>query len=189
MCVCVCVCACERFGQRVIGISGSLIWSNTMIELIFNPCGEYGWRLGGPVSQIHSPPLHAGASRIFSDLLMSVQMLNRERVLKETGSYRTYSIPGKIQPWFLNLWGKTCRRQKNAAWVPALAVKDLPLSRTLWWYIYTYICVCVCVCVNVLTIDKLWLAYTINIILLVFYIIRVSFYYYYYQHYYCWFLL
>ena len=29
--------------RRVIGISGSLIWSKTLMELIFNPCGEI-WR-------------------------------------------------------------------------------------------------------------------------------------------------
>ena len=28
-------------GRRVIGISGSLIWSKTLVELIFNPCGEF----------------------------------------------------------------------------------------------------------------------------------------------------
>ena len=31
---------CPR-GRRVIGISGSLIWSETLMELIFNPCGEF----------------------------------------------------------------------------------------------------------------------------------------------------
>ena len=29
------------WGRRVIGISGSLIWSETLMELIFNPCGEF----------------------------------------------------------------------------------------------------------------------------------------------------
>ena len=28
-------------GARVIVISGSLIWSKTLMELIFNPCGEF----------------------------------------------------------------------------------------------------------------------------------------------------
>ena len=28
-------------GQGVIGISGSLIWSKTLMELMFNPCGEF----------------------------------------------------------------------------------------------------------------------------------------------------
>ena len=30
-----------KMGGRVIGISGSLIWSKTLMELIFNPCGEF----------------------------------------------------------------------------------------------------------------------------------------------------
>ena len=30
-----------RWGRRVIGISRSLIWSKTLMELIFNPCGEF----------------------------------------------------------------------------------------------------------------------------------------------------
>ena len=46
--------------RRVIGISGSLIWSKTIMELIFNPCGEFRWNLEGPVSQIHSSHLHVG---------------------------------------------------------------------------------------------------------------------------------
>ena len=62
-------------GWRVIGISGSLIWSKTLMELIFNPCGIFQW---SPVSQIHSSHLYAGAPGIFSDLLMSVQTLKRE---------------------------------------------------------------------------------------------------------------
>ena len=39
---------------RVIAISGSLIWSKTLMKLIFNPCGEFRWRPKGPVSQILS---------------------------------------------------------------------------------------------------------------------------------------
>ena len=29
------------YGRRVIGISGFLIWSKSLMELIFNPCGEF----------------------------------------------------------------------------------------------------------------------------------------------------
>ena len=29
------------WGRRVIGISGSLIWSKTLMKLIFNPCCEF----------------------------------------------------------------------------------------------------------------------------------------------------
>ena len=57
------------WGRRVIGISGSLIWSKTLMELIFNPCCEFWWSPEGPVSQIYSPHLLVGAPGIFSDLL------------------------------------------------------------------------------------------------------------------------
>ena len=64
--------------RRVIGIFRSLIWSKTLIELIFNPCGEFRWSPEGPVNQIHSPHHHVCAHGIFSDLSRSVQMLKRE---------------------------------------------------------------------------------------------------------------
>ena len=68
----------RNWGRSVIGIFGSLIWSKTLMEPIFNPCGEFRWSPKGPVSQIHSPHLHVGAPGIVSDLLRSVQMLKRE---------------------------------------------------------------------------------------------------------------
>ena len=61
-------------------VSGSLIWSKTLMEPIFNPCSEFRWSPDGPVSQIHSSCLHVGAPGIFSNFLRSVQMLKRERV-------------------------------------------------------------------------------------------------------------
>ena len=99
-------------GRRVIGISGSRIWSKTLMELIFNPCGEF--RPEGPVSQIHSPNLRVGAPGIFSDLLRSVQMLKREWGAESNGKLQQLIISGK-----------------TAALVPALAAKNLPLGRTL----------------------------------------------------------
>ena len=75
----------------MIGISRPLICSKTLMELIFNPCGEFRWSPDGPVSQIHSPHLHVGAPGNFTDLLRYVQMLKKESgVRKATGSYRTY---------------------------------------------------------------------------------------------------
>ena len=55
----------------MIGISGSMIWSNTLLELIFNPCGDFRLSPESLVSRIHSPHLQAGAPGFFSDLLMS----------------------------------------------------------------------------------------------------------------------
>ena len=105
---------------RVIGISGSLICSKTLMKLIFNPCDEFRWSPEGPVSQIHSPHLHAGAPGIFSDFLRSVQMLKREWVWKETGSYCTYSYLVKLQPRFLSLQWKTCLWAKLRPWFLSL---------------------------------------------------------------------
>ena len=95
------------------GISESLIWSKTLMELIFNPCGEFRRSPESPVSQIQSPHLHAGTPGIFSDLLRSVQMLKREWNAESNGNLPHLLIPSK-----------------TAAWIPEFAVKDLPLSRT-----------------------------------------------------------
>ena len=92
--------------RRAIRTSGSLIWSKTQVELIFNPCGEYRSSPDGPDSQIYSPQLHIGAPEIFEGLF------RRERengFRKETGNYFVYSIPAK-----------------TAALVPEFAVDDLP---------------------------------------------------------------
>ena len=62
-----------------------------------------------PVSQIHSPHLHAGAPGIFSDLLRSVQMLKKEWGMESNGNLPHLFIP--------------C---KTAILVPEFAVEDLP---------------------------------------------------------------
>ena len=100
-------------GRRLIGISGSLIWSKTVMELMFNPCGEFRWSPEGPVSQIHYPHLLVGASGIFSDLLRYVQTLKRERVGcgKQRGATAPTKSLVKLQPWFLSFRWKTCLRQ------------------------------------------------------------------------------
>ena len=82
-------------GCRLIGISGSLIWSKTPMELIFNPCGEFRWSPEGPVSQIHSPHLLVGAPGIFSDILRFVQMLKREWDTESNGKQPHLFIPSK----------------------------------------------------------------------------------------------
>ena len=62
------------------------VCSKTLMELIFNPRGEFRWSPEGLVCQIHSPHLHAPG--IFSDLLRSVQMLKRERERGGCGKQR-----------------------------------------------------------------------------------------------------
>ena len=111
--------------QRVIGISGSLIWSKPLMELIFNLYGEFRLSPEGPVSQIHTPHLHEGAPGMFSDLLRSVSMLQREwgaesnrKLLHLFIPYKTAALvsafvvedlsSGKLQPWCPSLHCKTC---------------------------------------------------------------------------------
>ena len=90
--------------RRVIGISGSPIWSKTPMELI--SVVNFGKVSDGPVSQIHSPHLQVCAPGIFSELLRSVQMLKRE--------------------WGAESNGKLPQPGKTAALVPEFAVEDLP---------------------------------------------------------------
>ena len=114
----------------MIGISGSPIWSKTLMELIFNPYGEFHLSPDGPVSQIHSPYLHDGTPGIFSDLLRPVQTLKRSGVRKATGSYCIYSSLVKLQPWFLNSRFEDLPLGRTVTLVPELPVKDLPFGRT-----------------------------------------------------------
>ena len=120
----------NKRGRRVIGISGSLIWSKTLMQLIFNPCGEFWWSPEGPVSQIHSPHLLVGAPRIFSDLLRFVQMLKREW---GAGSYRTYSSLVKLQPRFLSLQWKTSLWAELQPWCLSLQWRTCPWAEHWWW--------------------------------------------------------
>ena len=96
-------------GAKHDGISGSLIWSKTMMERMFNPSSEFRWSPEGPVSQIHSPHLLVGASGIVSDLLRSLQMLKREWGAESNGKLPHLFIPSK-----------------TATLVPEFAVEDLP---------------------------------------------------------------
>ena len=82
------------------------------MELIFNPCGESP---EGPVTKFHSPHLHDGVPGIFSDLLRSIQMPNREWDAESNGKLPHLFIPGKI-----------------AVLVPEFAVEDLPLGKTIY---------------------------------------------------------
>ena len=117
-------------GRKLIGISGSLIWSKTLMELTFNPCGEFLWSLEGPVSQIHSPHLHVRAPGIFSDFLKIIQMLKRKWGAESNGKVPHLFIPGKtvtlvhefavedmpsaeLPPRLLRLQWRTCPLSKH----------------------------------------------------------------------------
>ena len=108
-----------------------------------NPCGEFQWSPEGPVSQIHTPRLLAGAPGIFSDFLRSVQMRKGEWGTESKGSYRTYKSLEKLQTDKWTVWryekeGWEEGRVENAEFV----VKYLLFGRTLWliefqkWNIY-----------------------------------------------------
>ena len=142
-----------RRGRRVTRIFGSLIWSKTPRELIFNPCDEFRWSPEGPVSQIHSPHLHAGTPGIFSVLLWFVQMLKREWGAESNGKLPHLFIPSKtatLVPEFAvedlplgrdevlvpEFAVKYLPLGRPAVLVSEFAVKDLPLGRTLWWWLY-----------------------------------------------------
>ena len=99
----------EYMGRRVIAISGSLIWSKILMELIFNLCGEYRWSPEGPVCQIHFSHLHVEAPGIFSDLLRFIQMLKRQWCAESNGKLQHIYIPNK-----------------TATFVLEFAVEDLP---------------------------------------------------------------
>ena len=92
----------------MIGTSGSLIWSKTLMELIFNPCGEF---------PLFSPPRWCPwdlcrCFNVWSDAKEREREREREsRVRKAMGSYSAYSIP-----------------TKTAALVPEFAAEGLPLA-------------------------------------------------------------
>ena len=113
-------------GRRVIEISVSLIWSKILMELIFNPCGKFPWSPEGPVSQIHSPHFHVGAPGIFSDLLRSVQMLQRECGAENNGKLPHLFFPVQLQPWILSLQWETCLWAKLQFWCLSLQWKTCP---------------------------------------------------------------
>ena len=119
--------------RRVIGISGSLVWSKTLMELIFNLCGEFRWSVEGPDSQIHSPHLHTSALGIFSDLLMSVQMLKREWGAESNGKLPYLFIPSKTATLVPEFAVEYLLLDRTVTLVPAFAGKNLPLGGTLWW--------------------------------------------------------
>ena len=114
----------------MIGNSGSLIWSKTLMELIFNPCGEFRWSPEGPVSQIHSPRLHAVAPGIFSDILKSVQKLKREWGAESNGELSDLFIPSKTATLVSEVAVKDLPLGRTAALVPGFVVKGLPFGRT-----------------------------------------------------------
>ena len=114
----------------MIGISVSLIWSKTLMQLIFNPSCEFRRSTETPVSQIHSPHLHAGAPGILSDLLRSVQMLKRDWGTESIGKLPHLFMSSKTATLVPEFAMEDLPFGRTAALVPEFTVKDLPLGRT-----------------------------------------------------------
>ena len=88
----------------MIGISGSLIWSNILMELILTPVVNFGEVRRAPTAKstlLTSTLVPLGSFQIF---LRSVQMLKREWGAESNGK-----LPGK-----------------TAAMIPEFAEEDLP---------------------------------------------------------------
>ena len=88
----------------MIEISGSLIWSKTLMELIFNPC---------PVANFGED---RRAQLAKSTLLTST--------LVPLGSFQIFKFCSDAKERM------RCIPSKTADWVPEFAVEDLPLCRT-----------------------------------------------------------
>ena len=120
-------------GAKDTGISGSPIWSKTLMELIFNPCGEFRWSPEGPVSKILSPHLDVGAPGIFSGLLNSLQMLKRESYAESDGKLPHLFISSKTATLVPEFAAENLSLGRSAAFVPEFAVNDQPFGSALSW--------------------------------------------------------
>ena len=124
--------------RRVIGISGSLIWSKTLMELIVNPCGQFRWSLEAPVSQIHCPHLLVGASGIFSEFFkVCSEAKEKEWGAESNRKLLHLFIPSKTATLVPEFAVENLPLGITAVTVPEFAVKDLSLGTTpCWWWLY-----------------------------------------------------
>ena len=97
----------EEGGRSMIGISGSLIWSKTLMELIFKPYGEFRGSPEGPVSQIHSlsSPPHWCPWDLFKVCSDAKERVGCRKQWEATAPIQSLV---KLQPWFLSLRWNTC---------------------------------------------------------------------------------
>ena len=118
-----------HWGRRVIGIYGYLIWLKILMELIFNPFGEFQLSPEGPVSQINSPHLHDATPGIFSDFKVRADA-KEEWGAESNGKLLHLFIPSKTATLVPEFAVEDLPLGTTATLVPELPVKDLPLGRT-----------------------------------------------------------
>ena len=121
---------------HVLGVKGDWDFricdlSKTLMELIFNLCGEFRSSPEGQVSQIHTPHLHFGAPGIFSELRRSVQVLKREWGEESNGKVPNLFVASKTATLVPEYAVGDLPLGRIAALVPEFAVKDLLLGITL----------------------------------------------------------
>ena len=108
----------------MIGISGSLIWSKIMMELIFNPMVNFG--------EVRRAQL--AKSTLLTSSLVPLGSFQICSYAKEGGNGKLphLFIPRKTATLVLEFAVEDLPLDSTVTLVPAFAVKDLPLGRTLW---------------------------------------------------------
>ena len=125
----------------MIGISGSLIWSKTQIELIFNPCGEFRWSPEAQLAKSTSWTLEFfQIFKVNSDAKERERERERESwVRKAMVSYRTYSSLVKLQPWFLSLQWKTCHWAEHSGDdISIIAITSWLLEYSVLYFLHAF---------------------------------------------------
>ena len=119
-------------GRRVIVISGSLLWSKTLMELIFNPWMNFGEVRRAQIDKYILLTSTCKPWDLFTLFKICSDAKERESGMrKATESYGTYSSLVKLQPWFLSLRWRTAFEQNCSpgTWVcskkPALGQNTL----------------------------------------------------------------
>ena len=122
----------KRKRRSVIGISRSLIWSKTLMELIINSCGEFRWVRRAQLAKSTLLTSTSVPLRSFQIFLRSAQMLKREWGAESKGKLPHLFIPSKTVTLVPEFAVEDLRLGWTAALVPEFTLKDLALGRTLY---------------------------------------------------------
>ena len=119
-----------RGGRRVIGISGSLMWSKTLMELIFNPVVNFGEVRR---AQLAKSTLMT-SSRCPWDIFRSFKVCSDAKERVGCGKQPHLFIPSKLQPSFMSLQWKTCLWAELQSWCLSLQWRTCPWAEQWWWF-------------------------------------------------------